>query len=359
MMRTAILMVLAAIAISACDNTRGNNNSGSSPGKPSGGFTAMQADSASEPGKHIPGMLRDKAGNYWFAIVGNGVCRYDGKSYTRLTTMDGLANDFVRSILEDNDGNLWFGSDAAGVCRYDGRSFVNYTDNNSGHRDNSSALCGIKDKKGTLWFGTGGGAYRYNGKAFDYMALPLDEADKARQDQAGFNLFPYEVYCMLADTKGNLWFGTAARGVCCYNGIFFTWYRDKSLNRTAVRCIFEDKDGTLWFGCNGTGVFRYDGKSLTNFTEEKGLGNSDFINNINAAGKPGTLARIWTIAEDKTGNIWFGTIDAGAWRYDGKTLTNFTMKDGLTSNVIETIVKDKDGTLWFGTDGGGVCKFGG
>ena len=76
-------------------------------------------------------------------------------------------------------------------------------------------------------------------------------------------------------------------------------------------------------------------------------------------GKPGTLARVWTIAEDKTGNLWFGTIDAGAWRYDGKSLTNFTVKDGLGSNAIWTIYKDKAGNLWFGTDGGGVCKYDG
>ena len=28
--------------------------------------------------------------------------------------------------------------------------------------------------------------------------------------------------------------------------------------------------------------------------------------------------------EDKAGNIWFGSADAGACRYDGKTFTNFS-----------------------------------
>ncbi len=123
--------------------------------------------------------------------------------------------------------------------------------------------------------------------------------------------------------------------------------------------MFQDKSGNLWFGNNGGGLYRYDGKSLINFTEEKGLGNSEFIKGLKMTDQPGTLARVWTIAEDKAGNLWFGTIDAGAWRYDGKTLTNFTMKDGLTSNAICTIYKDKTGTLWFGTHTGGVCKFNG
>jgi hypothetical protein len=28
--------------------------------------------------------------------------------------------------------------------------------------------------------------------------------------------------------------------------------------------------------------------------------------------------------EDKAGNIWFGSADAGACRYDGKTFTSFS-----------------------------------
>jgi ligand-binding sensor domain-containing protein len=58
-------------------------------------------------------------------------------------------------------------------------------------------------------------------------------------------------------------------------------------------------------------------------------------------------------------DIWVGTFDAGVWRYNGKNLTNYTTKDGLTSNAINTIYKDKKGKLWFGTYGAGVCIFNG
>ena len=33
---------------------------------------------------------------------------------------------------------------------------------------------------------------------------------------------------------------------------------------------------------------------------------------------------IQAIAEDKDGNIWFGSVNAGACRYDGKSFTNFS-----------------------------------
>lgn len=143
-----------------------------------------------------------------------------------------------------------------------------------------------------------------------------------------------------------------------------------------IRCIFQDKSGICWFGteglgvcryepatggCNGGGVCRYDPATaeLSNFTAEKGLSNEDFLVNSKVTDKSGTLARVWTIAEDNAGNLWFGTIDSGTWRYDGQTLTNFTVKDGLPSDAILFIFEDKAGKLWFGTDGEGVCKFDG
>ena len=66
-------------------------------------------------------MLQDRAGDLWFATTGEGVYRYDGKSFTQFTQKDGLSNNTVYSMLEDASGNIWFGTDA-GISRYDGKS---------------------------------------------------------------------------------------------------------------------------------------------------------------------------------------------------------------------------------------------
>ena len=71
------------------------------------------------------------------------------------------------------------------------------------------------------------------------------------------------------------------------------------------------------------------------------------------------MARVWCINEDNLGDIWIATIDAGVWRYDGKTLVNYSFKDGLSIPVITLIFKDKKGDLWFGSEGAGVFKFDG
>lgn len=105
--------------------------------------------------------------------------------------------------------------------------------------------------------------------------------------------------------------------------------------------IFEDSKNNLWFGTINNGAAKYDGKSLTFLTTKDGL-----VGNI-----------ITSFAEDKQGNIWFGT-HSGLSKYDGKTFTNFTDKNGLVSNTVSELLIDKKGSLWVGT-WGGVSKYDG
>src|SRR5687768_7328135 len=68
---------------------------------------------------------------------------------------------------------------------------------------------------------------------------------------------------------------------------------------------------------------------------------------------------IRSIFQDRNGNYWFGTNGAGVYHYDSKTLTQFTVKDGLADNQIINIQEDDFGNIWFGTGGFGISKFDG
>ena len=103
--------------------------------------------------------------------------------------------------------------------------------------------------------------------------------------------------------------------------------------------IFEDSKGNLWFGTMSKGVARYDGKSLTYFSIDDGLAGN-------------TVA---SIVEDKEGNLWFGT-HFGLSKYDGKTFTNYTKKEGLCHDRVSNILIDRSGNVWVGT-WGGVCRY--
>ncbi len=105
-----------------------------------------------------------------------------------------------------------------------------------------------------------------------------------------------------------------------------------------TRNIIQDRNGSIWFA-TWEGIIRYDGKSFTNFTNKEGL----------------RRFHVFSVLEDKSGNIWFGTIGAGVYRYDGKSFTNFTTKEGLVHDSIGCIYEDKNGNIWFGTQGGASC----
>jgi ligand-binding sensor domain-containing protein len=107
-----------------------------------------------------------------------------------------------------------------------------------------------------------------------------------------------------------------------------------------VHCGLRDKAGNLWFGTTSEGVYRFDGKSLTAFTEKDGL-----ISN-----------RVYSILEDRSGNIWFGT-EGGACSYDGKAFKPLPESGGRKSSV-SCIFQDKAGGMWFGT-GSGVYRYDG
>lgn len=297
--------------------------------------------------ENIRCIFQDSKGNYWFGTNDSGVYYYDGKTVIHYTSKDGLPNNQIQNIQEDEFGNLWFSTGLFGVCKLDGKTFTAITDVEISNPN-------ITPK--SLWFYGGGGCFYYDNKLF-YLPIGKTVTDLKNSKISTNNLTRFSVYSVLKDSKGNVWFGTQAEGVCCYDGKTFTWFTDKGLAGPAVLALFEDKKGNIWMGNNGAGLFCYNGKTLTNFTKEKKLDNPNF--QLTGETKPNTLARIYAINEDLNGTLWIGTVDNGVWLYDGKNCSNYTTKDGLTSNAINTIYKDKNGEMWLGTDQNGICKFDG
>ncbi|MGL5890653.1 MAG: ligand-binding sensor domain-containing protein [Bacteroidia bacterium] len=95
-----------------------------------------------------------------------------------------------------------------------------------------------------------------------------------------------------------------------------------------IGCIFQDRNNNYWFASNGQGVYRYDGKTLTNITDKNGLC-SNFVTRIE---------------EDINGNLWFSTRD-GICRLSGTHFTNYT--DTIKNAPIGKL-KYTAGGLFFG-----------
>jgi ligand-binding sensor domain-containing protein len=290
--------------------------------------------------EYVVEVFEDKNGNLWFGTMNYGAARYDGRTLTYLSTKHGLCDDVVVSIAEDQAGNLWFGTHN-GASRYDGKTFTNFGRLEGLHGAGCTILV---DRNGTVWAGTNHGAFRFNGTSFSKFDIPNPVIENPSYKwEAG------KVWSLIEDRNGNIWFGRDGFGACRYDGASFTHFtRKDGLISNNVSRIVEDRQGNIWFGCLTSdfpqyikegGLCRYDGQAFTKFPEQEGLVEND----------------IYTIYEDKAGNIWIGATRLGAYRYDGKRFTLFkeTDRKDLTVNFgVQAMLEDKEGTLWFGFSGG-------
>jgi ligand-binding sensor domain-containing protein len=306
-------------------------------------------DTVKQPGKEIDCIFQDRQHNYWFASNGEGVFRYNGRTMLHITNKHGLCSNFVWEIRQDVNNKIWFFT-RDGICCLDGNRIVNYTDSMQ-----NAPYGKLHYTPGGLFFGHLNGLSFYNGNTFTNFTIhPSSYSPPAN------NLYrPYAVYDVMKDSAGHIWFGTQEKGVCWYNDTTFTYITGKNLDGYAVRCVFQDSKGNYWFGNNGGGLYQYKNNVLRNITEELELGNAEFLRGQMNADKPGSMARVFAINEDKNGHRWVGTADAGVWEYDGSKWTNYTAEHGLSGYQVTVIFKDLSGELWFVSNGNQVSKFDG
>ena len=293
----------------------------------------------------------DGSGNLWFGTAGGGVSLYKGSAFKNFSADFGLAASSVYGILEDNNGNLWFGTDGGGVSKYDGKSFTNFTTEQG--LPNPLVISALKDKSGQLWFGTGGGG----------IALFKDVSDKGKNPSITiFNSstgLPNEIiYAIQEDRLGNIWIGTGGGGLVKFDwnlmpmekSGFTVFTTDHGIGSNYIYSILEDRKGNLWVGTAGGGVSKFDVKSLHSACLPDRQGQAGFTNFTTVEGLSNNI--VWSILEDKTGNLWFATQGGGVSRFDGQSFSSFTKRDGLVDDTVYDILEDNEGNIFIGTNQG-------
>jgi signal transduction histidine kinase/ligand-binding sensor domain-containing protein len=311
------------------------------------------------PSNNVSAIDQTPDGYLWLA-AGNGITRFDGLRFTSLPKKDnpGLESDYVGALVVARDGALWVGLGQGGVARFCAGHFqpivsLRPTADQAQWQWTSSLA---EDAEGGMWFGYGQGL-----KAFRWRDGKLSSFSSTDGIGPGHETFVY------ADVNGAIWFAT--RKAC---GVF-DGHRFKIIDRSgvgwprlapsrdggmwatagpllmhyhadgkreiiadigglAVSILYEDRSGNLWIGTINHGLLRFHEGSFVRVTTSH--------------------SHIYSITEDREGNLWVGTYGGGLNRLRPRSFSLHQLKDGLLNDNITTLCEDSEGKLWLaGIDG--------
>ncbi len=112
-----------------------------------------------------------------------------------------------------------------------------------------------------------------------------------------------------------------------------TYGTGEGLPQSEVFALMQDRAGHLWFGTYESGLARYDGKNMKRIHE---LPNPS----------------IRCLMQDRQGRIWIGTEGGLACMVEEQIICIFKREDGLHDNAVNSVAQDSAGTIWVATAAG-------
>ena len=281
----------------------------------------------------------DNSGNFWVLtpISCYIYCQKEKKWYNSINSflgaqgVQGLPDNMLAwVVMEDHRNWLWLGTDHEGLWVIDtktkeARCFMNNKFDETSISENTLKHM-LLDKDGNMWVG----AYR-NG------------LNQYIEKQAGItNIELGDINTTVEDHQGNYWLGTDNRGIIKYNPkTEETQIIDKSAGFASNTMVssYCSRDGSLWFGTYNGGLIQ--------------IAPNGHITNILATGAENGLLNnnVWSVTEDKWGDIWLGTLGNGVQRMNrktGKFKTWSTYNTNLRENFMTSVGWIKKGWLLVG-----------
>jgi ligand-binding sensor domain-containing protein len=266
----------------------------------------------------------DSRGNKWVGTYGGGLSSFNGRTWKRYTTEDGLGDNWVYDIKYDHHGTMWVAT-WNGVSVFDGKRFRTYrvTDGLIDKWVYSIAL----DRNGIFWFGTEGGISRFDGKSW----VTFTHEDGVGGD-TGERVTTEELASPFPSATSNDPGGREEYGSGFMKHHMKAGKQNVMANPNFIISSVVDGRNRKWFGTWGAGVSVFDGTAWTNYTKKNGLG-GNFI---------------FTLVLDRDGRVWAGTNGGASW-FDGTRWRTIDRTKGLLDNNVLSMLFDGQGRRWFGT----------
>jgi signal transduction histidine kinase/ligand-binding sensor domain-containing protein len=278
-------------------------------GHTAGPFKPLMAASGSK-------LLRDQRNHLWLGTESQGLFQLSLSSRSQervtahITAQEGLTSDAVLSLFEDREGNLWVGT-RNGLNRISATSITAVSESSLGI---ARSLVSARD--GSVWLTAANGVSRFSGAE--------------RKDFAFGDRLPGSVVrAMHCDKNGTLWVATDAGLATFVQGRFVLVTMPPAPVLTSIDAITSTATGSLWLHDSNVGTFVWDGRSLEA---------------VVAKGAQSLDSRGYVYTDD-SGRIWIGA-RGGVVMYDGRSVREYSEKDGIGGGQVTAILHSRGGTLW-------------
>lgn len=310
------------------------------------GYTA---DSLSLSSNQVFSVWEDSFGDLWVATASGLDCMdWQTREIHRRFTYDlsdrskGLSGKRIGSLTEDKDQYLWItyydalpdriNLQTGEIERFPVRKAVS-----------SSLPKAITDATGKVWFSTPEKEWiRYDSQDGEIRSY-VRHSDKPAVNDLSYP----ELYSVCIDTEGNLWSGTAGKGIRRLNPEtgeykdFLSMPTDSSgLLSNYVHTLYCDREGMIWIGTNaGLDRLDYRTETFTHLTTEHGLaGNA-----------------VQSICEGEPGILYVGTNKGLSWiNIRTKEMVHYSTDNALLANdfLPDAVCRRTTGEIVMGTNKG-------
>jgi signal transduction histidine kinase/ligand-binding sensor domain-containing protein len=258
----------------------------------------------------VNALLEDRRGTLW-AATSDGLFRYAGNQWSRVTDADGYDGEQAFSVYEDRAGRVWVGA-ARGIYRNDGR-LLHLVDSTA-----TSVVSLIEDDAGNLWVTDRAAIIRKLG-----ASSPLRLDSRIRLPLPGWRIIP--------DGRGGLLVASFSGGLFRLANPTGAHPLLESVDyehrmRGSPRALYRDRDDSIWVGMRG-GLLRLSENTLQSAGPLDGL-NKDGV-------------RTAAVAAD--GSIWIATTQA-LNRLAGSGRQSFAVSQTRALHA------DRSGVMWVATD---------
>ena len=299
------------------------------------------------PQSQIQCIFQDSRSYIWVGTF-QGLARFNGVNFDVLRPQDGLPNSYVRQIQEDAKGNIWFSSGKY-LCKYDGQKI---TFDTTAVRFEQDYFC--FDKNYTMWTIDANDHLLYYSKDYKNWLCASKEysplADK-KWAEVYFDKFRNRLLLQELNEKGS-----------------FAFQNKELIKLSASKTVFSATNFRTnvyqELGFRGDSIFKIEERGTTFLakTNDKTMnsiakmpnGKIYFANRskryLYILNPSGTIDSVFTNAipnsffPDKNQNLWLGT-EQGLIRFFTNGFRNFDTKN---LNGIWSMVEDRKGNMWFG-----------